>query len=162
MKEFKKEEIQEMMNFQKSLSANVRRTSLNLLRKIVDNIDQVKIKIKKKKFEEKKHFRRISSRCCAMRRPLRARKTSSTLSFLCSTRKTIWKARNKFSWSGFKFYETTSLKIEKKIRMKRTLLQILSSLLKKDSDLWVNELVRLGVFERVEAIAKPPQVKMRK
>lgn len=35
-------------------------------------------------------------------------------------------------------------------------LLILESLLEKDAELWVTELVRLGVFERVEAMAKEP------
>uniref|UniRef100_A0A8R1EM30 Uncharacterized protein n=1 Tax=Caenorhabditis japonica TaxID=281687 RepID=A0A8R1EM30_CAEJA len=40
--------------------------------------------------------------------------------------------------------------------MHSQVLLILESLLEKDAELWVTELVRLGVFERVEAMAKEP------
>ncbi|PAV66473.1 hypothetical protein WR25_22510 isoform C [Diploscapter pachys] len=104
-----------MIDFQKSLSANVRRTSLNLLRKIVDNIDQADLK---------------PMLCDASTTPGVENLVNVVVSVLDQ---------------------------EDDLEGQEQVLMILSSLLKKDSDLWVNELVRLGVFERVEAIAKPPQ-----
>ncbi|CAI2350375.1 unnamed protein product [Caenorhabditis sp. 36 PRJEB53466] len=110
--------------FQKSLNATVRRTSLTLMRKIVDHIGD----LRQSAVEE-----------CGVSDSTRKMSTDISLG-----------AESLIS------VVVAVLDQEDDHEGHEQVLLILESLLEKDSELWVTELVRLGVFERVQQIAKEP------
>ncbi|CAD6199393.1 unnamed protein product [Caenorhabditis auriculariae] len=105
--------------FQKSLNANVRRTSLSLLRKIVEHSD----------------LKQAASNDTSIR--------SSPADISAGAESLV-------------AVVVSVLDQEDDHEGQEQVLLILSSLLRKDSEFWVTELVRLGVFERVKAMAKEP------
>lgn len=105
--------------FQKSLSASVRRTSLSLLRKIVEHMQAENL--------------RSASRCSNSTSPSIPEGAESLVAVVVSV-----------------------LDQEEDYDGQEQVMLILASLLRKDPELWVGEMVRLGVFERVEAMAKEP------
>ncbi|VDL77463.1 unnamed protein product [Nippostrongylus brasiliensis] len=116
--------------FMKSLSASVRRTSLSLLRKIVEHMQLDDLRTPQSQA--------IESQGC-----------SSDIEATASTDLPPG-AENLVS------VVVSVLEQEEDHDGQEQVLLILSSLLRKDPELWVPELVRLGVFERVEAMAKEP------
>uniref|UniRef100_A0A8R1IBI4 E3 ubiquitin-protein ligase n=1 Tax=Caenorhabditis japonica TaxID=281687 RepID=A0A8R1IBI4_CAEJA len=109
--------------FQKSLNATVRRTSLSLMRKIVENIGDLRQNIDDAAPNTKE--RKMSADVSAG--------AESLIAVVVSV-----------------------MDQEDDHEGHEQVLLILESLLEKDAELWVTELVRLGVFERVEAMAKEP------
>ncbi|CAI4227539.1 unnamed protein product [Auanema sp. JU1783] len=101
--------------FQRSLSNGVRRTSLSLLRKIVEHAQADNLKLKQNE-RDNSTFAEGSERLIAV--------------------------------------VVSVLDLEDDYDGQEQVLLILSSLLKKDPEQWVAELIRLGVFERVESLAK--------
>ncbi|KIH67050.1 HECT-domain protein [Ancylostoma duodenale] len=114
--------------FMKSLSASVRRTSLSLLRKIVEHMQLDDLRVSS---SQGKEFQGCSSDVhSSTDLPPGAENLVSVV--------------------------VSVLEQEEDHDGQEQVLLILSSLLRKDPELWVPELVRLGVFERVEAMAKEP------
>uniref|UniRef100_A0A1I7V093 E3 ubiquitin-protein ligase n=1 Tax=Caenorhabditis tropicalis TaxID=1561998 RepID=A0A1I7V093_9PELO len=114
--------------FQRSLNGVVRRTSLSLMRKIVENIGDLR------------HSATCGDDVSAMTTNS-ARKMSADVSAGAESLVAV---------------VVSVMDQEDDHEGHEQVLLILESLLEKDSDLWVTELVRLGVFERVEAMAKEP------
>ncbi|CDK13343.1 E3 ubiquitin-protein ligase [Caenorhabditis elegans] len=112
--------------FQKSLNGSVRRTSLSLMRKIVENIGDLR-----------------QSAVGDGNAPAAqsARKMSTDVSAGAESLVAV---------------VVSVMDQEDDHEGHEQVLLILESLLEKDAELWVIELVRLGVFERVEAMAKEP------
>ncbi|CAL2040217.1 unnamed protein product [Caenorhabditis brenneri] len=111
--------------FQRSLNGVVRRTSLSLMRKIVENIGDL----------------RQSAVSDEGVTPNSARKMSADVSNAAESLVAV---------------VVSVLDQEDDHEGHEQVLLILQSLLEKDADLWVTELIRLGVFERVEAMAQEP------
>lgn len=112
--------------FQKSLNGSVRRTSLSLMRNIVENIGDLR-----------------QSAVGDGNAPAAqsARKMSTDVSAGAESLVAV---------------VVSVMDQEDDHEGHEQVLLILESLLEKDAELWVIELVRLGVFERVEAMAKEP------
>ena len=115
--------VKKMVIFQKSLSSSVRRTSLSLLRKIVEHMQASN---------------------------LRSASRASNSSPSSSDRTIPEEAESLVS------VVVSVLDQEEDYDGQEQVMLILASLLRKDPELWVGELVRLGVFERVQAMAKEP------
>ncbi|CAI5448918.1 unnamed protein product [Caenorhabditis angaria] len=109
--------------FQKSLNSSVRRTSLSLIRKIVENMGDLREPIEPGQKEP-------------LSRKMSADVTAGAESLVAVV--------------------VSVLDQEDDHEGHEQVLLILQSLLEKDAELWVIELIRLGVFERVEAMAKEP------
>ncbi|KAK6057909.1 hypothetical protein COOONC_04534, partial [Cooperia oncophora] len=116
--------------FMKSLSASVRRTSLSLLRKIVEHMQLDDIRSPPSQAIESQG----SSTDMQTQSPADLPPGAENLVTVV----------------------VSVLEQEEDHDGQEQVLLILSSLLRKDPELWVPELVRLGVFERVEAMAKEP------
>ncbi|PIC33910.1 hypothetical protein B9Z55_013719 [Caenorhabditis nigoni] len=111
--------------FQRSLNRTVRRTSLSLMRKIVENIGDLRQSAGEDNAAVTRSARKMSADVTAG--------AESLVAVVVSV-----------------------LDQEDDYEGHEQVLLILQSLLEKDSELWVTELIRLGVFERVEAMAKEP------
>ncbi|KAK5970210.1 E3 ubiquitin-protein ligase hecd-1 [Trichostrongylus colubriformis] len=116
--------------FMKSLSASVRRTSLSLLRKIVEHMQLDDI-------------RSTPSQAIESQGSSTDMQTSSAADLPPGAENLVTVV-------------VSVLEQEEDHDGQEQVLLILSSLLRRDPELWVPELVRLGVFERVEAMAKEP------
>lgn len=116
--------------FMKSLSASVRRTSLSLLRKIVEHMQLDDLRTAASQAIESQGCSSDMQATPATDLPPGAENLVSVV--------------------------VSVLEQEEDHDGQEQVLLILSSLLRKDQELWVPELVRLGVFERVEAMAKEP------
>ncbi|KAK6029560.1 HECT-domain protein [Ostertagia ostertagi] len=116
--------------FMKSLSASVRRTSLSLLRKIVEHMQLDDIRSPPSQAIESQGSSTDMQTSSAADLPPGAENLVTVV--------------------------VSVLEQEEDHDGQEQVLLILSSLLRKDPELWVPELVRLGVFERVEAMAKEP------
>ncbi|CAB3409028.1 unnamed protein product [Caenorhabditis bovis] len=111
--------------FQRSLNASVRRTSLSLMRKIVENIGDLRQPSVDKDSMD-----------------TNARKMSTGV--VCAAAESLMAV------------VVSVLDQEDDHEGQEQVLMIIATLLEKDPELWVTELIRLGVFERVEAMAKEP------
>lgn len=114
--------------FQRSLNGTVRRTSLSLMRKIVENIGDLR---QSAASEDGVPVVATNS----------ARKMSADVSAGAESLVAV---------------VVSVMDQEEDHEGHEQVLLILESLLEKDAELWVTELIRLGVFERVEAMAKEP------
>lgn len=114
--------------FQRSLNSIVRRTSLSLMRKIVENIGDLRQSA-------------VSGDGVPVVTTHSARKMSADVSAGAESLVAV---------------VVSVMDQEDDHEGHEQVLLILQSLLEKDAELWVTELVRLGVFERVEAMAKEP------
>ncbi|KAJ1366082.1 hypothetical protein KIN20_026670 [Parelaphostrongylus tenuis] len=124
--------------FMKSLSASVRRTSLSLLRKIVEHMQLDDLRLPSGQGKEFQGGPVIP------------------LSGSCSTDVQTPATDLPPGAENLVSVVVSVLEQEEDHDGQEQVLLILSSLLRKDPELWVPELVRLGVFERVEAMAKEP------
>ncbi|KJH41368.1 HECT-domain protein [Dictyocaulus viviparus] len=125
--------------FMKSLSASVRRTSLSLLRKIVEHMQLDDLRSPSNQSKEQ----------------------GGTVIHLCGSCSSDIQTTTDLPPGAENLVSVVVAVLEQEEDHdgQEQVLLILSSLLRKDPELWVPELVRLGVFERVEAMAKEPPKK---